>query len=897
MPPTAERLRAAWETRDPSAIAAVLVDLSETERAELQPVARVIVDGVVRGGTDEVRNLPPMLLIAFGVLPATEIRELGWRSGHLRMAGADVLRNRDPARLGPIVELLLDGVGGGSAWAVVRRLVRDGAVPRPDRPAYTIGMLAATRHRPAADLVAADPGLMDVEAWRLFEVEGGGEDSLANHEKFFGDSWGKLFRGLAARDPVARSRLLDASLAALGRDFATYRAGWFSRFHDSLAPADDELAARADVYLGLLRSRVGPTVSMAVAALTRIDKAGRLDPSALLERIGPALSEGSGGAAKAALRLVTRAAQSSPGLATRAALVAVEALGHPAADVQAAALATIVRMVTGPDPDVGEAVMRHLPEVVASQRAAATALAARLVPSGANSVADGTSDAAATTSSPAARDSVPVGVGRRAIEPIRSVDALVDAAVSVIESGEPADDVERVLEAVGRLGKQRPAGFTRLVSPLARRARTILARADRFPFSGIDVRADVAAVLLAWSTETVVETAFRRRMEPGAGAFLSARAREVAQAVAAGQSFMSVALPTHARGWIEPLELVRRVAAGPPASRLDLVAAMLRLSQDNRDAALDEARALGGEVGGVVRYALGGDERIGPTAAWWVAAARVRRPGEDDDAVEKRHPRLGPDAGQAAKVRLRPVTPGEHAYGLAMDTDPPMPETVDVGLPTVLMLRPPVSLSWAGRSDVAMLRWMATIQPGDREGWAAVGTVVLGRNVDWWSAEWANRGFLEPFVDPATPIGPNARLLLGVALGARETGERGLASDVVRQALSDGRLTAGRIAEGLAGATSLGVDRPNRWAGSLMEAAGSRGHAAALAEAIGLVLPAVADRPIAKLVPLLRALDELLAETGGAVAPEAADVLGRLSTGSGQAARVARSILERGAAG
>ena len=66
-----------------------------------------------------------------------------------------------------------------------------------------------------------------------------------------------------------------------------------------------------------------------------------------------------------------------------------------------------------------------------------------------------------------------------------------------------------------------------------------------------------------------------------------------------------------------------------------------------------------------------------------------------------------------------------------------------------------------------MFRWMATIQPGDREPWAAIGRLLLARNVDWWSAEWANRVFLEPFIDPVTSIGPHARTLLGIALGPR----------------------------------------------------------------------------------------------------------------------------------
>jgi hypothetical protein len=194
-----------------------------------------------------------------------------------------------------------------------------------------------------------------------------------------------------------------------------------------------------------------------------------------------------------------------------------------------------------------------------------------------------------------------------------------------------------------------------------------------------------------------------------------------------------------------------------------------------------------------------------------------------------------------------------------------------------------------------MLRWMATIQPGYREAWAAVGSGPLARNVDWWSAEWANRVYLEPFVDPVTTIGPQARRLVGIALGAKEAGERGLAADVVRLALADGRLTASDLAEGLTAAASVAVDRPNRWAESLAAvAADSPGHAAAVAEVIAGVLPALAERPPAKLVPLLRAFNEILAGTGKPPAPAAGAALATLASSAGQAGRLARSILARG---
>ena len=103
------------------------------------------------------------------------------------------------------------------------------------------------------------------------------------------------------------------------------------------------------------------------------------------------------------------------------------------------------------------------------------------------------------------------------------------------------------------------------------------------------------------------------------------------------------------------------------------------------------------------------------------------------------------------------------------------------------------------------------------------------------------------------------------------------------------------LAEGLIAAAAVACDRPNRWALSLADvAAVSDLHAAAVAEAISGVLPALAERPPAKLVPLLRLLDELLAGAGSTPAPVARPPLEQLAGAGGQAGRLARSILARG---
>ena len=894
-------LGVALAAEDEAAVRRLLADRAEDDRVELQPVVRAAVVAAKAKGIGAIGHLAPTLLAAYGVLPVTDIRKLGWRSHHLPDGLDQVLRGRSSERLGPIVDFLLDDATS-TAWPVVRSLVREGFVARPDRPSYTIAMLAATRWRSTADLVEADPGLLEVEAWRLFEVEGGGEDSLANHEKFFGDRWGDVFRDLAAREPAARARLLDASLAALARDFGTYRAGWFSRFHESLRPTDDERALRAEAYLRLLRSRVGPTVSFATAALVRIERAGGLPPDALLGRIGPVLMDAAVGAAKTSLGLVGRAGEGSPDRARRAAVVAADGLVNPSPDIQRAAVVLIGKLVPGTDDAVARAVATRLPDVAASQRKAVTALLTRL--GAAYTVAEVGAVQAATVPAEVVVAERPSPTDpSRAIERLTAIEALIDVAVSVLETGEPADDVERVLDAVGRLTGPRDDGFLHLTKAIARRARAILDRTDSYPFSGFDARADVASVLLAWATGQIVEPArVPSSAESGAGGFLSARARELAMATAAGRRYVSVAAPTHRGGWIDPDALVGRLAVTGPASRLDLVAALLRLAPEDRAAALVSAAGLAGEAGSVTRYALGRQEPIGPTAAWWVAAARVRAPGHDDKTVEARHPRLGPDAGRAARIRLRSQEPRPSWGRLSLEIEPPLVDisprpagSLQVDLPTVAMLRgAPTLFSWTGRSDATMLRWMATIRPGDRESWSAVGALTIARNIDWWSAEWANRAFLEPFVDPTASIGPHARLMLTIAIGAKEAGERGLAADVVGLALGDDRLTASGLAEGLSDAAAAACDRPNRWAVALAEVASrSDHHAAAVAEAVARCLPALADRPTAKLVPLLRLFDELLAATGSAPAVEARSVLERLGGAGGQAGRLARSILSR----
>src|SRR5207302_10667133 len=81
-----------------------------------------------------------------------------------------------------------------------------------------------------------------------------------------------LFR---SEGKLPRDQLLDTGLSALRRDFAPFRAGWFSRFHEALNPTPIERQQREAEYVALLTSPVSATVSFAV----RDRKSTRLNSS------------------------------------------------------------------------------------------------------------------------------------------------------------------------------------------------------------------------------------------------------------------------------------------------------------------------------------------------------------------------------------------------------------------------------------------------------------------------------------------------------------------------------------------------------------------------------------------------------------------------------------------
>jgi hypothetical protein len=797
-------------------------------------------------------------------------------------------------------------------WPLARRLVRDGLSDKPTTASYTLAMTSngfgGRRDEGPRAVLLADRALLDDEVWRLFEHEGSGELSLAAHDKYTRDdlSWTYALLTLTAEGLLPRARLLDASLTALERDFAQFRAGWYSRFHAALAPTLDERAARALAYARLLGSNIPPTVSFALDHLEPLAAAGRLPSDALLPHAAPALRAKAKGTVRRTLVLITKVLGAGPERARIASLAAL-ALAHEAAEVQAAALKLIEAHGARDDAELRARVAAAAELVAPSVRAG---VAAWLGSDDDGAAPAGREPIGAPARTPPAPNPElrapapphsPLSEARRLV-PIDTVDQLLDRLAFLLENPGETDTLELALDAASHLAATPPERARS--APLAKRARTLAARTHLER----PVVFEVARVALAWVAREAVErtpSTYRSALD-----FLHPRHDALVQRLLRGEPRALLSAPTHQAGFIDPCVWVERLRASDLEDPWDVVLSLLRLAPEGRASALHAARGLAGELGALARHALGGaHETIGPTTALWLAAARARAPHEDDVAVEHAHPQRGRGAGLAGRFAAA-VGSSEHSYAdrdgvqrtirhhwTEIERTPALPPVVPPLHLSVLLHACERENHWSPgilMGDEATLRWFATLWPAWREPFFAEAVETLSCNLDGSEARWHDRAYLEPLVDPTTAMTPMARLTLAVALAAKQPDQHGLAVDALVLAIHDHRLPAALFGETMATLASSGVVLAARWAKTLAEIGrASPLHATWVVQALARALRGPAAQAPKDLSKLLELLHELSLETGAALTdPEARAYLEALETG-GKTAKLAKALLAR----
>lgn len=769
--PWIDELEAAVHSADPARCRRLLQGRTEPERKEAASRALELCRQYLRiedlGGGRYRRKIEQASVAAIALLGTAGLAQLKKSFFPSTYPTYPVLADRNPEWLAEWAESTFEREAQ-PFFRDIRRLIRDGLIPKPTSGNYIVAFIGSLTE-PLEQLIAREPDLLDYEIWRIFEVEGNSKTSLANHDKFLGN-WAEGLATLAAKGILPRARLLDASLDALERDFAPFRAVWFSAFHERLKPDAAEREQRAARYLALLGSRVPTTVSFAIKAAAKLERAKKLDPAAAVPAVATALSARQKGVVAEALKVLASLHKRAPEQAPAIASAVVPALAHESLEVQKLAV-DLMQACTG---DQAASLARGYEDLLApTQR---LRLGIEL-------------ETPALQASPTA--------GPFPISPIRDLDELVEVFAKVMENAGPPDDIERVLDGVARFCADRTPRFAALTAPLAARAAEFLNSPSIWPVAGhfdarFDSRYSLCALALAWIKAEPVKPS---RACHGVCSFLTARVAEVAIRAANSSAKPLAALPSHTESWIHPLVLVERLHHYPEPDRLDLIQALLRLSPDDRDQALEQARSLPGPTGRIVRFALGsGDCRRPPRffdEALWEAAGQARDPE-------------GGAGVHGLRWSLRSTEVGGNAYHyteVEMESWP-RPQ-MDADKPAALTAIP-------GTQDAAMLRWCSTVWPAHREPWFAAGALALARNLDWSSAEWANRVYLETLAAYRGPYGPMADQLLALGLSCKEVGESLAATDALLAAFIDGRMNGeklGRVCARLATQGSVAIHR------------------------------------------------------------------------------------------
>ncbi len=853
-----------------------LAGLSHEERRQLAPVALKQYRATDKAWMDSYgesnsrrkaldKKLENTRVAVFATATRSELKKLGWQAVPNDGLAYDVIATLQPDWTDGWVSDILDAVP--QMYTTVRRLYDAGLCTKPTTESYILGMIEALpgwrSHGPSpwpkdatlAERIRTSPDIRDDDVWRLFTVEGGGEISLANYDKYIGGKktggWADALVALSDDGTLERERLLDASLDTLSRDFAQYRAGWFSRLHEQLAPTLDERAARLGQYLALLSSAIAPTVSFALKALKVLDKADELPAQQLLEHIGPVFQARAKGTVIFGLQLLERAIKRSPAIAHAAARTAADALIHEAADVQRRTLQLIAASGFAAEPDLQTALRSYADGIAPSVRAQFVDLTG----------GDATAPQDARVNDTAARSDV------EPIHPIASFDELHLALLAAIEDASDPLTIERTIAGFAEFGAAKPADFDRAVSPLAKRARTIV---ERESMDGLQYQ--MAQLALAYATgnysaagtDVALPDARIGKYSPDDDyghcsferVFLT-RSRELLQQVGDGHRLPLLSAPTDTRGFVAPAALATRYAQyvtnDVRPGDTDMALALLRLAPEERTETLALIQR-GNEYWDALAYALGENIEIGATGWLWVAAAAARLPYVDQPRIAARHGRDIPDAGKKAEYSIgltHPYFPWRDITVTPHMTDP-LPENYLASLFHMTTGSLAVYGSVCGH-HVNMIRWSATVWPLNLQPFFSQGVLVFDEYSRLTNSPYA--GFLEPMLSAHVEIGAMGAWKLLLGLASNDPAVKSVAKDAAIAAVTENRVSAQDVAVPLGALLTSERLPARRWTKALTEISQvSKQHVVFVRELIAGSLqhdPTTAPRDMGGLLELL----------------------------------------------
>ena len=485
-----------------------------------------------------------------------------------------------------------------------------------------------------------------------------------DYNLFNAKPWLPVIEWAGSEGLIDKSRLLAACVSALDRTSnQTERNGALMLIKGINADAEILAGQQAD-WLRLVADDQPAVAGFAITQLQLLEKAKRIDAEGAIAVLPHAFKHSTKSHALNAVKLLSRLAMQKS-LRRQATEAVAAGLMHPNKDVQAAAIEALQKHLQPTDEEALRIVVGSVESVSPTLRKQVEALAAS---SPSNSVAAREIDQHAETQvadfdSLAARASalaaevrmrfrideaiasaaegridehcrwrmMDVRVLNQAvpIEPIRTVEELVDVTASAVEHCDDPDTADRVLSGIARLCDQRTANFEALTKPLAERACAYFMNRPNRGIVGGFLGNSFSNLISAWLGGEVDEDAFLPK-DP-----INAYLMEIEQRVRSGKSFSLLSEATHQGGWIDPRVWVDRIRNAVDANEecleSDLVRSLLRLTPDGRSEAWQACDDLPKKWKRLASVAFGDSVELDDSwsANVWFAALRARDPWID----------------------------------------------------------------------------------------------------------------------------------------------------------------------------------------------------------------------------------------------------------------------------
>ncbi|CAN5691038.1 hypothetical protein BH10CYA1_BH10CYA1_04220 [soil metagenome] len=734
----------------------------------------------------------------------------------------------------------------------IRRLMSRNLCRKPDNDRYIVGLIGAgngfivnkTERISLHDWLLANPDVLEEDIWRIFEVEGDQENSLAALDKYSNvKPWSTTLVTLVLEGHLPKQRLLEASLDALNCGFNQFKSGWFSRFHEALQPSPEERAGLTERYALLLGNLTPPTVAFALKALEHIDKKQPLPEEVLLTYLTPALVSGTKGTVAAALGLLERAIKRNNAFATSACLMAADALQHDSPDVQNKTMGLLEKWGNLNDEALKGKVAGYVDSAAPSVRA-------RIQPWANTSLQQSEQPRVAQ-----ARYimGIPSATGwplscAPPVEPLQSVELIISKAGYCLEHPDQVDEIERVIDAIARLRVAPDDDFKALSAPLKKRISKLLpAQWSTQSVGSQSLQFLFADFLRSWLdvSLTISSSPPRTSKFHPALHLMALRMVSIYDRLKAGIFLPLLSAPTHRGGWIEPAQFFKRVnvwlEATTKPDQYDLILALVRIPKSDWGTVLKSPLLKDLKLQTAHRYLIGEAALNDCELSVDMLASYFQKPPEN---------RVGP----------------EFVKGSVFDTC----------------------------DDGALLRWIVICCPTLREELFKAGIRRAAPAVDYWyAADRVLKAYFELLTGPGAPLENNALTLLSIGLMLSDPECCGLARDATISAIEERRLNLAQVANVISSYLHSERGMPKRLAKSLSEIARvSEVHADAVLQIIELSMRGDSSKS-KDLCSLLELLQELLASQERTLNDVEARKYLQSIAGGGKTGQLVKSLLSQ----